>query len=65
MGGLDKKGNTVEVDIKMVGPNARPDMINVEYTARNANGDEIRKVSELFDTQAGQTFNRIYARDMA
>ena len=59
-----KKGNTVEVDIQMIGPGKRPDMVKFEYTVRNAKGEEVRKVSELFDNQSGQTFNRVYAHDM-
>jgi hypothetical protein len=60
-----KNGNSVEVEIQLLGGSkGRPDMVSVEYTVKNAKGEEVRTVAEVFDNEAGQTFDRVYSRDM-
>lgn len=58
-------GATVKVNVALKGgTGARPDQVGVVYEVFNAAGKRVYKNSELFSNAAGQTFDRVSAKDI-
>ncbi len=57
---INKKGGSVEVDIRLIGDNSRPDKVQVKYSLIDANGDRVDKFAKTFENKAGQTYDRQY-----
>jgi len=57
---INKKGGSVEVDIKLIGDSSRPDTIDIMYVLMDSNGRHIDTISGKFKNTSGQIFHRHY-----
>jgi len=57
---INKKGGSVEVDIKLIGGGGRPDKVDVTYMLIDSNGRRIDQFSRILENTSGQIFNRQY-----